>query len=230
MSINSRVLLICSLAISAILVIAVYFNYRPFSWPGGTEALGCIISLSILLGSMLLLSTFRNHTIIKNANKNISLGLAIGILWTIEIGTNNLLHPKLPLRDIIDDLFWAVIALFILIFASVEAYKRQKIVAGIFSGFWTGTSSGALACLTALVVIVFGMHFILSDPLNIQEWSDTSKNLHYPNMQVFFAYQTFAGAILHLIILGTVMGLILGVVGGLIGKGTSLLVSKMRQQ
>jgi hypothetical protein len=31
--------------ISSLLIIAIYFMYRPFSWPVGFEALGCLTSL-----------------------------------------------------------------------------------------------------------------------------------------------------------------------------------------
>ncbi len=218
---KSNVLLRCCLFISLILVIAIYFNYRPFSWPVGLEALGCLISLFILIISVSLLWAFRNASFMKKEQKNLSLGLAIGLLWTIEIGINNLIQPGLPLRDIIDDQFWAVIALLILFFAGVEAFKKKNISAGIISGFWSGTGSGAIACLTALLLIVFGMDCIINDPLNSKEWSEISKTLQYPNIKVYFAYQTFAGALLHLTILGTVMGLILGVLGGIVGKSIS---------
>ena len=142
----------------------------------------------------------------------------IGLLWTIEIGINNFVQPGLPLRDIVDNIFWAIIALLILIFASVEAFQKRKVSAGISAGFWMGIASGTVACLTALALIVFGMEFITSDPLNIREWSDISKNTHYPSMKVYFAYETMAGALMHLTILGIVMGLLLGVLGGIMGK------------
>ncbi len=221
--INSGSLLRYCLLISAILIIAIYFMYQPFSWPVGLEALACLVALLIFLMAAILLWVFRNKPIITNQQTNISIGLAIGLLWTIEIGINNLIHPGLPLRDIIDDLFWAFIALLILYCAVASAYKKRKIAAAIIAGFWTGTASGAIACVTALSLIVFGMHFILNDPLNIKEWADTHKNLHYPGMHVYFAYQTFAGAILHLTVLGTLMGLILGLVGGVLGKSISLI-------
>lgn len=37
-------------------------------------------------------------------------------------------------------------------------------------------------------------------------------------MDVYFAYQTFAGGIMHLFILGAVMGLLLGFIGGFAGR------------
>lgn len=224
---NSNALLRLCMFMSAILVIAIYFNYRPFSWPVGLEALGCLISSIILIFAGLLLWFFRRKSIIIKEQKNLSFGLVIGLLWTIEIGINNIIHPDLPFRDIVDDIFWAAIAILILVYATIEAFKRKRILAGIILGFWSGTGSGAIASLTALILIVFGMHFILKDPLNVKEWSDINNTVHYPNMKVYFAYQTFAGTLMHLIILGTIMGLILGLLGGIIGKSMSYLKKEL---
>ena len=76
-------------------------------------------------------------------------------------------------------------------------------------------SSGAFACLSALLLIVFGMKLILIDPLNIKEWTDTKGSFTVPGMDIYFAYQSFAGAMIHLYILGIIMGLLLGSLGGL---------------
>jgi hypothetical protein len=177
----------------------------------------------ILAISYFLFLLFKNKSLIVNEQNNMSLGLTIGLIWTIEIGMNNILHPKLPLRDILDNIFWAAIALLILFFAISEAFKRKKIVAGILSGFWTGTGSGIIACLSALILIVFGMRFILNDPINVDEWSGVKSTEHYPSMKVYFAYETLAGALMHFVILGIIMGLVLGVLGGVIGKSLNSL-------
>lgn len=95
---------------------------------------------------------------------------------------------------------------------------NKKILFGVKAGFLSGFSSGAVACLTALLLISFGMSLILKDPLNIREWTDMKNTRQYPSIAVYFAYQTLAGAMLHLIILGAVMGLLLGIIGGLAGK------------
>ena len=94
------------------------------------------------------------------------------------------------------------------------------------SGLWTGFASGCLACLTALIFIVFGMNRLLSDPLNIAEWTAVAAKSGTPNMSVYFAYQTLAGAILHLIVLGIVMELILELPGGALGKTLKMLVEE----
>ncbi len=44
------------------------------------------------------------------------------------------------------------------------------------------------------------MPLILKDQLNIKEWADLKEATHYPSMAVYFAYQTLAGAMLHLIV------------------------------
>ena len=155
--------------------------------------------------------------------RNVALGIGIGFLWTIEICINNLIQPGLPLRDNIDDIFWVIIALLILIIAIRETYLTNRLQSGLKSGFWNGISSGAIACLTALIFIVFGMKYLLIDPINLKEWSGLNINEKSAGPDVYFAYQTFAGAIMHLVILGVIMGLFLGTIGGLIGKTLQIL-------
>jgi len=61
------------------------------------------------------------------------------------------------------------------------------------------------------------MKYILMDPLNLKEWTDIKATENSPGIDVFFAYQTVAGAIMHLFILGALMGLFLGIIGGILG-------------
>ena len=117
-----------------------------------------------------------------------------------------------------------LINLYVILFTAIyQAYRVRKISAGINAGFWSGLASGAVACLTALVLIVFGMNLILLDPLNAREWSDVKAANGLQSMAVYFAYQTLAGAMMHLVILGAMMGLILGLIGGLAGRMISML-------
>jgi hypothetical protein len=150
--------------------------------------------------------------------RNVALGLYFGLLWTIEISINNLIRPDLPFRDLLDNIIWAIIALLILTTATRFAIRTKSILEGVRSGFWSGLSCGAVACLTALLYIVFGMKYILLDPPNIKEWDVFKATSNSPGMDVYFAYQTFAGAIMHLFILGAIMGLLLGLIGGVLGK------------
>jgi hypothetical protein len=145
-------------------------------------------------------------------------GIAIGLLWLVEICINNLAVPPLPYRDEIDNAFWAVIALSILALAAASAYRSNRILAGIKAGTWGGFASGMVACWTALMMTVFGMRFMLRGPLNIAEWSQRGASTPATSKAAYFAFETFAGAMMHLIILGFVMGALLGVAGGSIGK------------
>lgn len=215
---NATSLLRYSILVSFLLVIAIYLLYRSAFWPAGRELAESATSLLILALSFAFLQFFKKKPIVAYHDQNIRLGIVIGLLWTIEIAINNVVHPLLPARDIIDNAFWITIAAIILIVAIVKAYKNSSVVAGIISGFWTGSGSGAIACLTALLLIVFGMPLILKDPLNIKEWNDVRQYEHSRAMTVYFAYETLAGAIMHLVILGTLMGLVLGMVGGILGK------------
>ena len=206
------------LAISAILVLLIYFLYPTFSWPTGLEALECLLSFAILLISIFLIGRFRTQLYKQREQRNITIGLYIGFLWTIEICINNIIQPGLPLRDIIDNIFWALIACLILYLSIGDSFQTKNLFYGIKAGFLSGFSSGAIACLTALILISFGMQLIVKDPLNIKEWSDIKNAMQYPNIAVYFAYQTMAGAIMHLVILGAIMGAILGTIGGIAGK------------
>lgn len=217
-NLKSNNILRIAIILCILLVILTYFRYRPYSWPVGTEALGCLVSI-ILLSAIAFLLWIRKDKFINDFQKrNVALGLSFGILWTIEISINNFIRPGLPLRDNIDNTFFAIIAMLILFTAIRDAYQTNKFLDGVISGFWSGLSSGAVACLTALILIVFGMKYILLDPLNLKEWSDLKGSANSPGLDVYFAYQTFAGAIMHLVILGAIMGLFLGSIGGAIGK------------
>jgi hypothetical protein len=216
-------ILIITLLLSISLVITIFFKYRPSSWPLGKEAEACLLSLILLTATTLLLWILKDKISNDDQKRNVALGLCYGLLWTFEIGINNLVRPGLPLRDIIDNIFWAIIALLILITAFGDSYRKNDILSGIKSGFWTGLSSGAVACFSALFLIVFGMKFILLDPLNIREWNDLKAIENSQGMDVYFAYQSFAGALMHLIILGAIMGLFLGFAGGISGKTLRIL-------
>ena len=161
-------------------------------------------------------------------NGVIFFGIILGLLWIIEISINNFIAPPIPARDIVDNIFWAIIAFSILAFSIIQAYRKNSLVLGIEAGIWNGFVSGLMACGMALCIVVFGMRFILQDPLNVSEWVGLGIGSTAPNMAAYFAFETFAGAFGHLIILGLVMGSLLGVIGGSVGKGIKLIVRTKR--
>jgi hypothetical protein len=73
----------------------------------------------------------------------------------------------------------------------------------------------AIAINGLLLVTVF-IQCLLRDPLNIQEYALRGAAEHSSDMAAYFAYDTMAGALGHLLILGLAMGVLLGAVGGLI--------------
>ena len=208
------------------LVISIFFIFRGYGWPfgkEGIEAFGAfLIYLFITIFHIIYFRKKHSTNILQE--KSVRIGLLIGILWTTEICINNIIMPTLPARDILDNIFWAVIALIILLTVTIYVYRYEKIATGITNGLWTGLASGSVASMTALIFIVFGMKNLVSDPLNISEWSAISITTNTPNINVYFAYQTLAGAILHLIVLGIIMGIILGFVGGIIGRNIKRLI------
>jgi len=78
--------------------------------------------------------------------------------------------------------------------------------------------SGLVACVMGLVVVVFWLDRVLTDPFSIQEWAERGPTSGAPNMATYFAYQTMGGSILHLLVLGIAMGVLLGGIGGGVGR------------
>jgi len=135
-----------------------------------------------------------------------------------EISVNDFTALLLPARDIVDDVFWAVIALAILVLAAVSAYRAGRLRAAVEAGLWSGFASGLLACCMALSMIVFGMRFITADPFNVAEWAARGAGTNAPGMAAYFAFETAAGAMMDLGVLGLVMRGVLGAIGGAMGK------------
>ena len=211
------------------LVSLVALRYSYSSLSAIESGAGFIILLAIV-GSLWL---YRNPT---NRHRNPGereaatlFGIVLGLLWIIEISINNFVAPPLPARDIIDNIFWAIIAISILVFSVTRTYQSDSFARGIEAGIWNGFVSGLLACCMGLLVIVFGMRFILQDPLNISEWAGRGAGSSALSMAAYFAFETLAGAFGHLIVLGIAMGAILGVLGGRIGKGIKRIVGPRRQ-
>jgi len=215
---NSNFILRAVIIISIILIIIMFFLYRPYTWPFGNEAEGCLLSVLMLSAIVFLLWKLRFRFINKLQSKNVTVGFLFGVIWFAEIIINNLVHPGLPMRTSIGNIFFSVIAVLIFMNSLRDTYQTDFFADGLKAGFWSGIASGAVACFTALIFIVFGMKYILLDPLKIQEWTSLKETSGSPGMAVFYAYRTFTGAITHLIVLGAMMGSILGIFGGLAGK------------
>jgi hypothetical protein len=213
----SVLLMVTVFSLVLVPVIAIRYSYDNLSL--AASAIGFVIVLTVAACVWFVgrrMSHCGNPTVI---NRSIWLGLLLGLLWVIEISINNFIAPPLPMRDIIDNSFWALIALGIFAVTLIATYQSGRILEGIIVGMWSGLASGAMACSMALALIVFGMHFIISDPLNVTEWAARRANAGATTMAAYFAYETFAGAFLHLIVLGIMMGMLLGFIGGFIGKG-----------
>ena len=205
------------LILSAVLVVIMYSFYPALQWSLKMEAVACLISVMFFIFLILLINRFKNK-FSDRSKYNLKAGLFFGLLWTIEISMNNIIQPRLPLRDHLDNVFWGIVGVLILWVSYKDSFNTRKLSAGIKAGFFSGFGSGIVACLTALLLICFGMKLLLKDPANIAEWADMEGKTNYPDIASYFAYQTFAGAIMHLIILGIIMGALLGVIGGCIGK------------
>ena len=151
--------------------------------------------------------------------QTIRVGAWLGALWVIEISTNNLATPPVPLRDHIDNAFWLTIAVVMLAYTARAAHRAQAIGVGVSAGAWMGAVSGLIACTAGLVLIAFGTVLLARDPVNVTEWAARGASTTAPNIEAYFAFESLAGALGHLTVLGIVMGTLLGAIGGVLGAG-----------
>jgi hypothetical protein len=215
-SLFSILLAVTIISLVLVLIVALLYSYSTLS----IIESGAGLTLLIAVAGFLWLYPRRigpRHDS-PETHRAILAGMVLGLLWIIEININNFAAPPLPARDIIDNIFWAIIALSILFLAVFQAYRTASIIRGVKIGLWSGIISGLLACAMALLIIVFGMHFITRDPLNVTEWAEYGATSDAPSMAAYFAFETLAGAFGHLIILGIIMGGLLGIIGGFLGK------------
>jgi len=188
----------------------------------GATYLGSAAGIVVLLALCVALWLYRRRILhradeLPAANQALAIrvGLGLGLLWAVEIGINNILAPLLPVRDLVDDLVWGAVALAILGLAIYQGIRYHNFRRAIEAGAWSGLTSGLVACLAGMGMIVFGMGYMTRDPVNLYEWAYQLKTITAPTMADYFAYQAFAGAFLHLLVLGIAMGGLLGFIGGI---------------
>jgi hypothetical protein len=206
---------IVALVISVVLVVATYLLYRAPNWPLGTqgvEGLAAILVITVTLGFGLWFGRRSRY----RADRSLLVGLGIGLLWAIEVSVNNFLTPPLPWRDIIDNVFWAAVGALIFAYSVSRAYRTGRLSDGVEAGLWAGFASGVVACVAGLLITVFGIELVVNDPLTAAEWQSQGAGLTDP--AVFSAYETLFGALAHLHLLGTVMGVLIGLIAGLVGR------------
>jgi hypothetical protein len=209
--------LLGTLLLSAVLILGIALEYAYDGFSRIAAAAGFAVLLVTLGATWWMTRTTRHDAAPTPLDAMTRLGLLLGLLWVIEIGINNVIAPPLPGRDTLDNLFWGLIALGILAAAAASAFRSGRLRQGIVTGAWTGFVSGAVSCLTALALAVFGMSLLRSDPVNLAEWANRGTDSTAPTLAAYLAYETLAGAFLHLIVSGLVMGVLLGVAGGALG-------------
>jgi cytochrome bd-type quinol oxidase subunit 2 len=211
-------ILLCILLLSELLVPWITFNYAYDAFSRLAAGLGFAALLAAFGATWLITRTTRQGEARTPLDEVTLLGLFLGLVWMIEIAFNNAVAPPLPARDIIDNVFWALIAIAIAVASAAAAYRSGRLSQGIAVGAWSGFVSGVVACGTGLALVVLGMPLLLSDPLNLAEWSNRAKDSTAPTMASYLAYETLAGAFLHLVVSGIGMGFVLGWIDGTLGK------------
>jgi hypothetical protein len=85
----------------------------------------------------------------------------------------------------VGQLFLVVIALALLTKAILHSYWANSVSRAVSVGLGTGFVSGLVACCAALSLILFGMRFLIADPLNVMEWAERGAASHSPNMATY---------------------------------------------
>jgi hypothetical protein len=217
-----RLLLLVGFGLAIVLVGVTLLRYRGNAQSAtGYLGLGLAgIGTLLVAGLLLALPATRTHSAegARTLSNGVVLGVVLGILWILEINYNNIFTPPIAVRDPVDNVFWAVIALAIFVQAFLAAFRTQRFFRGVQAGFWSGTVSGLVACLMGLALVVFLLRLVTADPVSLQEWNELGRSSGAPDIATYFAYETLAGALLHLFVLGAIMGVLLGVLGGGLGR------------
>lgn len=194
--------------------IAWQYAYDAATW---IEATFVVLALLGLAASLIILGRFsRRVTTSFVVPWAVAVGIFLGSLWVVEILVNNVVTPPLPARDIIDNSFWAAIELIALAGAFAITLRSRRIIHGIEFGVWSGFVSGLIACTAALALVTFGMRLVTADLLNVAEWAELGGQSGAPSIAHYFAFETMAGALGHLLVLGVGLGMLVGFMGGCI--------------
>ena len=230
---GSKWFLLAGLAASSLLVVLVFVRY-PGDASTKTAHFGSMLLALLLILAVTIFVGWRGARVQppeKAADTNVGLiiGLITGCAWVLEISFNNFVDPSVSTaaaRYVVDNGFWALISLAILLASFVRAIQRRQFGAAIRVGVWSGLTSGLISCLMGLLLVTVWMPFLLRDPLNIHEYAVRGSAEHLPDMATYFAYETMSGAVGHLTVLGIGMGWVLGGIGGLLARFVDLARSR----
>lgn len=213
------------LASALILVALILVSYRGDTvfdetrLGSGISAIVQILAVAIGLGAWRASAQKLEHA--GDVKSGLAVGLVTGGLWVLEISFNNFVDSRvstMSARFIVDNGVWGFIALVILAASFVRAIRTRKVSTGVRVGVWSGTISGLVACLMGLLLITFGMRFLLRDPIDGGEYAVRGAAEDAPNPAAYRAYETLTGAVGHLTLLGVAMGALLGAIGGTLAR------------
>ena len=175
---SSKWFLLAGLAASSLLVVLVFIRY-PGDASTKTAHFGSMLLALLLILAVTIFVGWRGARVQppeKAADTNVGLviGLITGCAWVLEISFNNFVDPSVSTaaaRYVVDNGFWALISLAILLASFVRAIQQRQFGAGIRVGVWSGLTSGLISCLMGLLLVTVWMPFLLRDPLNIHEYA-----------------------------------------------------------
>jgi hypothetical protein len=219
------VVLEVSVAVALAVVVLVKYRGTAASEPGylflGLEYIAVLLLTGGLIAAGLRTRTLEDDRAVCTG---VAVGVVTGAVWVVEESYNLIFTAAVPVRDLVDNLLLALIAFVVLISALVRAFRSGQVRQGARTGLWSGAVSGMIACLMAEIFIVFFMHLLTQDPASVEEWAVQGLGSGAPTIETYWAYASLKGAfLLHLVLVGPVMGGVVGALGGGIGAGLSAL-------
>jgi hypothetical protein len=214
-----------------VLAVSQHPGTDPAAWAATSVGAGMLIGL----GAVASRATWRPERDVDSRSRRLGIrtGLALGAMWIVEIGINNVFPAdRVPVgaRDVADNVIWGLVALATIFVSGVAAHRAGSIGAGTVVGLWSGAVSGLFAYLAGLLVVAFFLGALRRSPDLIAEFSSSGA----PDLATYVTYATIGssplvGAAGHLWLLGVAAGALLGTIGG-VGAWLSAKVASVAAQ
>jgi len=184
-------------------------RYTPSGWAGQIPGLCVWLAMAMVAPGFWL---WRQSSL-EAWPQSRRVGRWIGILWCLEIVFNNGPWHSLnvwAIRAWVDNGVWLTTTLLVVYHAVERRRAGARRVDTVKAAATASLLGGVYAALTALAFIHGGLQWVIADPISQAEWSTVHVSFPLLRADDYFAYETLAGAIGHVLFLGLFAGTLIG--------------------